>query len=439
MNMKIIIIAVLAIAILLGVAFYFIAPGLMRGGNDKNKPVALKVWGLWEQESDLKPAIDAYKKDHPNVTIEYVHQSSNNYRTRAHTQISAGQGPDIFMIHNSWVPMFTKTNDLAVMPNSVMGFEEFKQNFNQVVIDSLTKDKKIYAIPRGIDGLVMYYNPDILQAAGVTIIPQTWEDFTSAAIKTTVIDAQGHVNTAGAALGTTGNVDHWSDILGLLFYENPGASLENPANGEGAEVLSFYTNFVTKQTQKTWDTNLEPSTQAFAAGKLAFYFAPSWRAFELRQLNPTLKFETAPVPQLPGRTVGWATFWAMAVSAKSANQAEAWQFLKYLTSAPVQKQLYQQAASVRLFGLPYSQISIQKELEGDKQVGSVIKQAPNYKYWYLSSNTFDQGINDEIIKYYEDAVNAVVFQAANPLNALETAQKGIKQTLGNYTGAPTAQ
>lgn len=431
--MKKIIIIVLVLSIILGIIFYFLAPYLRRG-QDSNQPVTLTVWGLWDEESIMKPAIEGYIKEHPNIKVDYNMQTLNNYRSRARTQIAAGEGPDIYMIHNTWVPMFLLDNIISSMPTSVMTLNEYKESFNSVVVDSLTKDGKIYAIPRGIDGLAMYYNEDLLKAAGITVIPQTWEEFRSAAIKMTVVDSQGKVQTAGAALGTTGNVDHWSDILGLLFLENPGADLENPATNEGAEVLTFYTNFVTNQNQKTWDSNLERSTQAFAAGKLGFYFAPSWRAFEIKQLNPNLNFKTAPVPQLPAKTAGWATFWAYTVSSTSKNQTEAWKFLKYLTSAPIQKQLYQQASSIRAFGLPYSNVTIQKEIEDDQVsgVGSFVKQAPNYKFWYLASNTQDQGINDEMIKYYEDAVNAVVFQGSSPLSALDTAQKGVQQTLDKY-------
>jgi multiple sugar transport system substrate-binding protein len=433
--MKKIIIVVLVLAIVLGIIFYVVTS--MGGSNntDQNKPVTLKVWGLWEDPNLLQPAIDEYKKENPNATIEYVRQTPNNYRSRVQTQISAGEGPDIFMIHNAWKPMFIQSGSLSAMPDSILSYKDFEDSFDPVVVDSFsdTQAKRVFALPRGIDGLSLYYNEDILQAAGVTSIPQTWEDFINAAVKTTVINSQGQVQTAGAALGTTGNVDHWSDILGLLFLQNPGANLENPNTNEGVEVLTFYTNFVTKADQKTWDANLEHSTNAFAAGKLAFYFAPSWRIFDIHQMNPNLNFKTAPVPQLPQKKVGWGTFWGYAVSSKSFNQTEAWKFLKFLTSAPAQKLLYQQASGVRLYGLPYSQKSLQNEITSEERIGSFVKQAPDYKSWYLSSNTSDQGINDEMIKYYEDAVNAVVFQGATPQGALETAQKGVEQTLDKYT------
>lgn len=430
-HFKKIIIAVVVLAVLSGVLFWQFGY-LLRRQQVITQPVTLEMWGLWEDDGLVRPALDAYKKEHPNVTIKYTYQNSVNYRTRAQTQISSKNIPDIVMVHDSWLPMFTRNNYLSTMPSSVMTLAEYSQIFYPVATQMLTKDNQIFAIPLEVDGLAMYYNEDLINAAGVQI-PKTWPEFVDVATRLTQKDDQGNIQVAGASLGTTGNIDHWPDIIGLLFMQQPGASIVNPASPKGAEVLKFYTNFVTDPRQKTWDLTMDSSTQAFYSGKVAFYFAPSWRAHELRVANPQLKFKTAPVPQLPGRAsdVAWGTFWAFAVSRNSAQQSQAWDFLKFLTSAQTEKLLYQQASQSRLFGQPYSRVDLQGEIASDPIAGSFVTQAPIYKSWYLSSKTFDQGLNDEIIKYYEDAVNATL-QGVPPQSALSTTQAGIKQVLDKY-------
>jgi multiple sugar transport system substrate-binding protein len=436
MIVKKVIIIVLILSIVSGVVFWLFSSQFNKGSKG-NAQVTLNVWGLWEDDSAIKPALDAYKQQHPNVTINYVHQSSINYRPRVQTQIQAGQGPDIFMIHNTWVPMFLLTNQLSSVPQAVMTPSEFSSTFYPVAKDTLVKNNKIYALPLEIDGLALYYNEDILKAAGVGV-PSDWFKFTDTATKVTVKDTAGNIKTAGAALGTTGNVDHWPDIIGLLFSQQPGADLNKPNNAFGAQVLSFYTSFVVDPKHKTWDPSMESSTQAFEEGKLAFYFAPSWRAQEIRLANPNLNFKIAPVPQLPGNPqVNWATFWAFGVSSGSQNQAAAWDFLKYLTSAESERSVYKNAASTRLFGEPYSRVDLGTELAQDPLVGAFVNQGPYYKSWYLSSKTFDIGINDEMIKYFEDAVNAVQGGKSGPEAALDTAAKGVTQVLQKYT-TPTA-
>ncbi|MDP3733304.1 MAG: hypothetical protein Q8Q91_02065, partial [Candidatus Daviesbacteria bacterium] len=111
---------------------------------------------------------------------------------------------------------------------------------------------------------------------------------------------------------------------------------------------------------------------------------------------------------------------------------------KYLTSAEAEKLAYQEAAKIRLFGEPYSLVSLAPELSNDPIVGAYVAQGPIYKFWYLSSNTYDYGINDEIIKYFEDSINTTL-TGTDPGVALQTVNLGIKQVLDKYTKpAPTA-
>jgi multiple sugar transport system substrate-binding protein len=454
--MKYLIIGVVVFSIIAGFLFWRFAP-MFNKKEEEKIPVVLTIWGLWEDDSLFKPAIDEYKKVRPDVTVNYVFQSSQNYRTRTQTKITAGEGPDIYMINNTWTPMFLKSGSMTPAPKEAFTPQEYSQTFYPVVRDDFTnylalksqidqtagiadKNKtladqfnsagKIYAIPRGIDGIALYYNEDILNVAGVAV-PKSWNEFKDAAFKLTVVDGSGVIKTAGAALGGTSNVDHWSDVLGLLFLQQPGSKIEAPGDQNGADVLKFYTDFSKVAEKRVWDNTFEPSTQAFAAGKVAFYFGPSWRAHELRQINPQLHFKIAPMPQLAGKNVAWANYWGYAVSSKSKFSKESWEFLKFLTSAEIEKALYEQAAKVRLFGLPYSRVDLQKELINDPLTGAFVSQGPYYKSWYLNSATRDQGLNDEMIKYYEDAVNGV-HNNYDGLTALQTTGRGIEQVLDKY-------
>ena len=427
--MKRIIIIVLSLSIVFGFIYWKFGPKLSPQKN--SGPVTLTYWGLWEDSNLAKGIISDYQKQHPNVTVNYVRQSSINYRTRVQTQIREGVGPDVFMIHNSWLPMFKA--DLAPAPKEVFSLSDYRRMFYPVAEQSFVSDNAIYGAPQEIDGLALFYNEDILQGVGGKV-PRNWQEFMDLASKMTVKDSSGQIKTAGAALGATSNVDHWPDILGLLFLQQPKIDFNNLNTPEAAEVFKFYTSFVTDPKRKSWDINLPNSTQAFAQGRLGFYFAPSWRAHELRQLNPNLKFKIAPVPQLSDKQAAWASFWGLTVSLRSKNSKEAWDLIKFMTSAEAEKLAYQQASQVRLFGQPYSQTGLATELGQDPVVGAFVNQGPIYKFWYLSSNTFDAGINDEMIKYFEDGINAVL-GGTDAQTALQTVDKGVKQVLDKYTKA----
>lgn len=428
------IIIVLALAIVLGFLFWRFGPSGQDNTNPENRQLNLTVWGLSPQDNQLKVALDNYSKEHPNISFNFTAQLLPNYISRAQTQIDANQGPDVLVIHNAWLPNFLSKNELAPAPVEVISLNDLSRNFYPVVKDSLTANNKIYALPRGVDGLVLYYNEDILKAAGVSV-PQTWDQFVSEAVKMTVTEQNGNIKTSGAALGAVNNISHFGDILGLLFIQNPGSNLASPNNSAGLEVIKFYTSFVTNPNTKTWDPNLGNDLEMFAQNKLAFYFGTLDDIDKLVKLNPNLAYKTAPVPQLPGQTKNWATFWAYAVSNKSKYPKEAWQVVKYLTDVNQQKLLFQETVNQNLTPVPYSQISLQNDLADDPLLGSFVLQGPSYEYGFLSANTQDQALNDRMVKVYQEAISSIL--TGNEASAaLETASAQITTILQDYNLVP---
>ncbi len=394
--------------------------------------VTLTWWGLWEDASVVSPLIAEYEASHPKVKINYVMQSHQDYRERLTNSLAKGEGPDIFRFHNSWVPMFRK--ELDYLPPSVMSPSEYSQTFYPVVTSDLTSGTGMVGIPLEYDGLVLYINQEIFDQNAKSP-PTTWDDLRQTAISLTKKDEQGTITQAGVALGRVENVDHWQEILGLMMLQN-GVSLENPTGKLAEDALTFFSVF--SSVDGVWDATLPPSTAAFAAGKLAMYFGPSWRTFEIKIQNPNLKFKTFPVPQLPKTTpnepdISYASYWVEGVWARSKNKAAAWDFLKFMSQKDSLEKLYQNEAKVRQFGEPYPRADMASLLSTDPILGALMNQAPDAQSWYLQSRTFDgpTGINSQISKYFEDAVNAV--NSGTPADkALETVVSGVSQVLSQY-------
>ncbi|MBI3342704.1 extracellular solute-binding protein, partial [Candidatus Gottesmanbacteria bacterium] len=233
------------------------------------------------------------------------------------------------------------------------------------------------------------------------------------------------------ALGTTGNVENWSDILGLMMLQN-GANLVSLSGKEAEETLLFYRKFADPvDPMYTWNETLDNSIYAFAIGKVAMILAPSWRAFDVKQISPELRFKIVAVPQLPGNTVSWASYWVEGVSTKSKVQPQAFALLKYMTSREAVTKLYSEAAKTRLFGEVYARSDLGSTIEADPFAGAYAKQAKTAKSFPLASRTFDNGLNDKLIKYMEDAVGSVAAGSA-PSAALTTAASGFRQVLSGY-------
>ena len=421
---KKLLIFVLVLGLLTGLFFLVVKVILPR--TQKTQEVTLNYWSLWESESVMSSIISEWETKNPHIKINYSQQSPKEYRERLQSALARNEGPDLFRFHITWGPMLK--NELEAVPAEVMSATEFESAFYPVVRENLRSGAAFMGLPLQIDTLALFYNQQIFQAAGKTP-PTSWDQLRQLALDLTVRDESGRIQTAGVALGTTNNVEHWSDILGLMMLQN-GVDLSRPTGNLAEDALTFYTIF--NKTDQVWNETLPSSTVAFATGKTAMYFGFTWDVFEIKNLNPNLDFRIVPVPQLPGADIAWASFWAEGVGKRSAHQKEAWEFLKFLSSPETLQKIYQSQSQVRLFGELYPRLEMASLLTGSNPLLTpFLDQANKAKTWYLCSRTFDNGINDRMIKYFEDAINAVNAQNA-PAEVLATTAQGVAQLLSQY-------
>jgi ABC-type glycerol-3-phosphate transport system substrate-binding protein len=309
--------------------------------------------------------------------------------------------------------------------------DEFEKTFYPVNQKDLKVGSYYYGIPLTVDGLVLIYNDDLLKKAGIASAPTNWDEVIDYAAKLSVKDKDGNLITAGIAMGTVSNIEHFSDIFGLILLQNGGSlsQLDQPA---AASALEAYRKFAEDPKNSFWDENMPNSTTAFIQEKVAMIIAPSWEAITIKTANPDIKLKVTSVPIVPGgRPLSLASYWVEGVSRYSANQLEAWKFLKFLSEKENMAKLYEAEAKVRPFGEPYSRVDLASTLAQNEYVGPVIQQAKYFVSLPLVTRTFDNGLNDEIVRYLENAINATI-QGSSYTEALRTAKEGVDQVLSRY-------
>jgi ABC-type glycerol-3-phosphate transport system substrate-binding protein len=374
------------------------------------KQVELTYWGLFEPQEVFQPLIEEYQKENPNVKITYEQRAYSDlaqYKETLLTRLREGTGPDIFRLHETWIPQFA--SELSPLPSEVMSAADFSNNFYPVAENTLSYQNQLYALPLMYDGLMLFYNTQHFAEIGLTNPPVDWEGFREAAVRLTKTDEETKkITRAGAALGTANNVAHFSDILGLMFAQSKISFPRDLTSAGARDALVFYTNFVTKD--KVWEATFSNSVEAFAQGKVSMIFAPSWRVFDIQNLNPGLDFATAAVPQIPslpqeGETVvNWASFWAEGVNLDSENAAAAWAFLKVLSEPENLRLLYSEEAKLREFGEPYSRKDLGSVLLTNDYLAPLIDGAPTA----TSSIITDASGNDVYVDAVAEAVNGLL-------------------------------
>src|SRR3989344_575889 len=426
---KIIIVLAVLLLVLSGLIFFFIKFRDLGGGQLFGQKGEIVWWGMRLEEVDVTPLIKEYEEKNPGVKITYVKQPPNDYRERLTNSLAAGNGPDIFEIHNSWPPMFA--NELSTLPSGVMSSDEFSKTFYPVIVSDLTTTKGIVGIPLEFDALTLFINEDIFTSSARTP-PKTWDELRVLATDFTQKREDGVIIQAGIPMGFTQNVDHWSDILALMMIQN-GASLANPVGERAKSSLDYYLLF---KSDGVWDQTLPDSTLAFARGKVAMYFGPTRRAFDIAKENPNLKFRAVLLPQLAKEKptdpdFSYASYWLEGVWDRSRNKDISWDFIKFMSMSESIEKLnhnLKQRTNIERISPRVDMAQIWKD---DPVLGSVTALATNAKSWYLETDTNDgpTGINTQLNDIYERVVEP---SSGNDSITLEAAATEIAGVLAKY-------
>lgn len=351
------------------VAIFFISGCGLKATNKQIYSMKLEVWGLFDDREAFAEIIENYRKLNPNVAdINYKKLTPDTYKKDLLEALASGQGPDIFLVRNNWFPSFA--DKVAPAPAEILPEQKFRSDFADVVANDFLNQGQAYAVPLSVNSLALFYNKDLFNAAGITAPPKTWEEFVEDTKRLTRIGAGGQILQYGAAMGTAYNINRSTDILGLLMLQGGTEMIDkdgrkanfdqsikvgNDSIAPGENALNFYTQFAkNKAPFYTWNSSplVHYSLDAFSEGTLAMMLNYSWNIRAVEDKAPKLNFAVAPAPQLPDRQpVNYANYWGYAVAKNkiagaigaNPNQpqisnetrvAEAWRFLRYLTTKP---------------------------------------------------------------------------------------------------------
>ena len=228
-------------------------------GQTTAKPVTLQFWGVFDNRNAFDKVISDFKIQNPGIDVKYQLFTYEQYESGFVNALAAGAGPDILMIHNTWLP---KHGDkLAPMPatgvpdtKNPFTIQSFKDQFVDVAYQDLVYNNQIYGLPLYVDTLGLYYNKDLFNSAGITRPPQTWVEVNSDVQLLTKFDKSGNIIQSGFSLGTARNIGRSTDILMNMMIQSGvqmtsadqrsatfGATMGGQRVGEIA--VQYYTNF----------------------------------------------------------------------------------------------------------------------------------------------------------------------------------------------------
>jgi multiple sugar transport system substrate-binding protein len=192
-------------------------------------------------------------------------------------------------------------------------------------------DGSYYGVPLGFVPLSVIYNKTLLQKAGISTFPTTWDDWVAAARKLTVAGPGGTPKQYGLALpdhATVGN-----GVWASLFYGNGGAIVDGSKSvldsPENQQTLAYWSKAV--RDYKISPTGLDGvgSDKLFSAGKAAMEVGGPWMAGVAAENK--IDYGIAGIPAGPkgqaASAIGIST--AVTAQADGAKKAAAQKFFDY--------------------------------------------------------------------------------------------------------------
>lgn len=323
----------LAVASVIGIVILLVLFGVLPGRREIPGPkTELVVWGTADARA-FQSAIRGFESTYQDVDVTYKSVDEDGYETTLVNAMAAGTGPDVLMFDNDWLRIHG--NKIVPMPSEKMTLPTFDGLFPVVAKENLTGAERIFALPLSIDTLVMVYNRDLLDQAGVVFPPTTWEEFGAATSKLTVFDDKGEMTRAGAALGSSSaNIPNAADILTAIFMQkdvsmtNENTGTAQFSSSKGREAFNYYLDFARESKHQSWDDELGDAVEAFAKGNLAILFGYPHQTSQITSKNP---FAGAMISALPqenmNNAVNVADYWALAVSRAANDPGLAWDFV----------------------------------------------------------------------------------------------------------------
>ena len=283
-------------------------------------------------EDNLASIVKAFEDANPGITVDVTTMPYADYCTALQTDLAAGTQADVFDVEYANYGAYQAAGVLA----PIEGVDT--SVYTPSLLEAYQTDGAQYALPSSFSDVVLFYNKDLFDAAGVDYPTSswTWADEQAAAQKLT---------DAGAGV--------WGDYQPISYYEFYKALVQNgaqfladdgksvafdtPAGVEAAQWLIGKSG-TTMPTAEQGAGTPDFDSGLFTSGKLAMWHTGIWMfgAATDAGLNWDIAVE-------PGNTTQASAMFsnALGVSAKSQHVAEATAFAAYLSGS-------QEAAKVRL-------------------------------------------------------------------------------------------
>ncbi len=255
--------------------------------------VTVEVLHYFNTQGQLE-SLDQMKKEfeaeNPDIKLrltyvpfgELVSRTLQMAAVRRPPAISAIDNPDVLRVASAGI-----LKDISADVAKIKAWEDIYPGPKAAVSDG----SKVYGVPVGSNSLALYYNKKMLTDAGVTSPPETWEELTETATKTTKSPVYG---IAFSAVNTEEATWQWEPFL----WSN-GGSLTDLGSANAVEALQLWVDWVKKGLASkdvvNWNQGDVPNQ--FLGKRAATMVMGPWQLDNVKKSGIEFGIVTMPVPK----------------------------------------------------------------------------------------------------------------------------------------------
>jgi multiple sugar transport system substrate-binding protein len=321
------------------------AAGCGGGGGSFNGEITVGFGR--EASGTLQKLIDQFNKQNKDISAKWRNMPTNTeqYFDQLRTQFQAQDGSLTLIAGDVIWPAQLAANSY-IIDLSDRFTESMRSKFLQGPVESNTYQGKVYGVPWFTDAGLLYYRKDLLEKAGFSGPPATWDELKEQANK--VMQDQGTkvgfvFQGAEYEGGTVNGLEFINSHGGQVLDPNDASKvvIDSPESVAGLETeYSMVTDGVTPQAVGTYT---EPESEApFLGGDAVF--CRNWPyMYSLAGTGDFIKPDLIDVAPLPagdgGQSVSGLGGWNFFINAFAEQEAQdaAWEFVKFITAAEQQK------------------------------------------------------------------------------------------------------
>lgn len=310
--------------IILAVLFLLLSSVLLFKKTENGRTVIrFSSWGSQSETELLIPLILEFERQNPDIDMEFVH-IPQNYFQKLHLLFASNLAPDVVFINNYYAPKYIEAGLLEDLSYYIDESKYFDK-----ALDGFKFNGKIYAVPRDVSNLVVYYNKSLFDKYNVKYPANGWtfDDY----LKTAKIFAKHGV------WGTSFETEpvFWLPYLmsnggGILSDDGKSIVINKTVS---LNALDFYADLANKYkaAPKKSDSASLTMAQLFLQQKIAMHVSGRWLVPKYRK-DALFDWDIAPFPKGSKGSIVNIDSSGYALSKSSKHKKEALRFIEFISS-----------------------------------------------------------------------------------------------------------